>query len=434
MQAGPAAITNQLPGFSYDSAGNMLTGGYGFDAENRIATLSGQNAYVYDGDGERVRKLVPLGGTVYWGGGAGSALVESDASGTPTAEYVFAGARRIARRDISDGSVKYYFGDNLNSATAVTDATGNVLEQYDYAPYGELHWTSGSDTNHYLFTGKERDTETGLDYFGARYYANSMGRFLTPDWADKPTAVPYANYGNPQSLNLYAYVQNKPTTVADPDGHDAGDIATSGKGVTDTSGPPIADSPGRIFFLVLDLFDMPQVDRNRIPGPGSAKVQAAVLAAQGQAAQGQAQTLILTCQTTGGGPGKKDWTVDFRLSGKAPVAGVIIQTIKRTDPNGKALPDFWEGGSAWTVNKGSRTTAPNPEDKNHLVHDDTWENPPGTTVHGEARFYPGLSELPGGIPLNDETTAGRLPSTTHGPQLPTEEASQPCERTWTAPP
>jgi RHS repeat-associated protein len=71
----------------------------------------------------------------------------------------------------------------------------------------------------YKFTGKERDTESGLDLFGARYYGSSLGRFITPDWAAKPTAVPYAHFGNPQSLNLYSYALNNPTTLGDPDGH-----------------------------------------------------------------------------------------------------------------------------------------------------------------------------------------------------------------------
>jgi RHS repeat-associated protein len=68
-------------------------------------------------------------------------------------------------------------------------------------------------------TGKERDSESGLDMFGARYYGSSLGRFMTPDWAAKPTNVPYASFGNPQSLNLYSYVNNNPTTTRDPDGH-----------------------------------------------------------------------------------------------------------------------------------------------------------------------------------------------------------------------
>jgi RHS repeat-associated protein len=68
-------------------------------------------------------------------------------------------------------------------------------------------------------TGKERDTESGNDYFGARYYASAMGRFMSPDWAAKATPVPYAKLDNPQSLNLYAYVGNNPLSRMDPDGH-----------------------------------------------------------------------------------------------------------------------------------------------------------------------------------------------------------------------
>jgi RHS repeat-associated protein len=68
-------------------------------------------------------------------------------------------------------------------------------------------------------TGKERDSESNLDNFGARYYASTTGRFMSPDWALKPISVPYANFGDPQSLNLYSYVNNNPTTTRDPDGH-----------------------------------------------------------------------------------------------------------------------------------------------------------------------------------------------------------------------
>jgi len=76
-----------------------------------------------------------------------------------------------------------------------------------------------------ISTGKERDTETGLDDFGARYYASVMGRFMTPDWAAKPTAVPYASFGDPQTLNLYSYVENGPLNRVDADGHVAGLVA-----------------------------------------------------------------------------------------------------------------------------------------------------------------------------------------------------------------
>jgi RHS repeat-associated protein len=75
------------------------------------------------------------------------------------------------------------------------------------------------DTQAVKFTGKERDAETGLDYFGARYYSGGQGRFMTPDWSAEPEPVPYADFSDPQSLNLYAYVRNDPLTNRDLDGH-----------------------------------------------------------------------------------------------------------------------------------------------------------------------------------------------------------------------
>jgi len=75
-----------------------------------------------------------------------------------------------------------------------------------------------------LSTGKECDTESGNDYFMARYYASSMGRFLSPDWSAKIVPVPYAKLTDPQSLNLYAYMLNNPLAGVDPDGHCGFDI------------------------------------------------------------------------------------------------------------------------------------------------------------------------------------------------------------------
>jgi len=68
-------------------------------------------------------------------------------------------------------------------------------------------------------TGKERDAESGNDYFEARYYSSAMGRFLSPDWSAKEDPIPYAKLDDPQSLNLYAYVRNNPLSRTDPDGH-----------------------------------------------------------------------------------------------------------------------------------------------------------------------------------------------------------------------
>ncbi len=68
----------------------------------------------------------------------------------------------------------------------------------------------------YLFTGKERDAESGLDNFGARYMGSSLGRFMSPD----PKAFSARTVGNPQKWNKYAYVLNNPVAFFDPDGKD----------------------------------------------------------------------------------------------------------------------------------------------------------------------------------------------------------------------
>lgn len=77
-----------------------------------------------------------------------------------------------------------------------------------------------------IFTGKERDSESGNDYFGARYYASTMGRFLSPDWSAKEEPVPYAKLDNPQTLNLYQYMRNNPLGGVDADGHQEGFVIT----------------------------------------------------------------------------------------------------------------------------------------------------------------------------------------------------------------
>ena len=71
-----------------------------------------------------------------------------------------------------------------------------------------------------ISTGKERDTESGNDDLLARYYANTYGRFITPDWSAKVMPVPYVVLGDPQSLDLYSYVRNNPLINVDLDGHD----------------------------------------------------------------------------------------------------------------------------------------------------------------------------------------------------------------------
>src|SRR5437660_8699477 len=194
---------------------------YVYDAENRISSTSGFS-YVYDADGNRVQKInsntTPDTGTLYWYMSPGI-VAESDLSGNLQSEYVFFDGERIARKDFPGNAVSYYFSDHLKTASVITDAVGTTKSESDNYPWGgELQFLK-CDSNHYKFTGKERDAETGLDYFGARHYSNGLGRFITPDWAAKATAVPYADFADPQTLSLYTYVRNLPTTKSDPDGH-----------------------------------------------------------------------------------------------------------------------------------------------------------------------------------------------------------------------
>jgi RHS repeat-associated protein len=94
----------------------------------------------------------------------------------------------------------------------------NAIYNYDDALACLFSAASGHCS---IFTNKERDSESGNDYFGARYYASTMGRFLSPDWSAKVEPIPYSKLDDPQSLNLYAYVLNNPLTKSDPDGHES---------------------------------------------------------------------------------------------------------------------------------------------------------------------------------------------------------------------
>ena len=172
--------------------------------------------YTYDGDGNRVQKS---NGKIYWYGAGTEILDESDASGNITDEYVFFGGKRVAHRSVSSGSIYYYVEDFLGSSRAITTSTGALCYDADFYPYGGERVVTNTCAQNYKFESKERDTETGNDDFGARYYTSRLGRWLSPDWSSVPAPVPYANLTNPQTLNLYAMARDNPETSVDPDGH-----------------------------------------------------------------------------------------------------------------------------------------------------------------------------------------------------------------------
>ncbi len=227
-----ALTNNQLSSYGYDAAGNMTGNNptaYYYDAENRLVWTSGimgdnDERYIYDADGNRVEKCVAgsattacptsgTNGTLYWTGTGSAALDESDLSGNMLEQYVFFGGLRVARRDVSTGAIHFYFSDHLGSESVVENATGTSCEQdIDYYPYGgQENDYCPNVAQHYKFTGKERDTESGLDNFGARYDSSSMGRFMSPD----PLG---GSLVDPQTLNKYSYVRNNPINLTDPTG------------------------------------------------------------------------------------------------------------------------------------------------------------------------------------------------------------------------
>lgn len=121
--------------------------------------------------------------------------------------------------------VRYYHPDHLGSSSIVTDANGQPISEKAFHPFGETRHALASTEESYQFTQKERDRESGLDYFEARYLNAALGRFastdpkyLAPDGLSSSDLGSFL--GRPQALNLYAYVFNNPLRYNDPTGLD----------------------------------------------------------------------------------------------------------------------------------------------------------------------------------------------------------------------
>lgn len=233
MQYNPAnrvASSNILPaGFVYDAAGNVLNDGvnqYVYDGESRLCAVKNLNGslfgYIYDAEGRRVAKgtlttlsCIPgANGFVltssYLLGLNGEQVSETDANGNWLHTNVFANGGLLAT--YSGANTYFALNDGLGTKRAQYTATG-VLTNYASLPFGDNLTPSGPgpDATEHHFTGKERDTESGLDYFGARYYGSNIGRFMSPD------PGPYVKH-DPQTWNRYAYTRNNPLKYIDPTG------------------------------------------------------------------------------------------------------------------------------------------------------------------------------------------------------------------------
>jgi len=226
---------NGTKDYQYDAAGNVTKNAQGqtfvYDAENKQITYNngpdintGGASYYYDGDGRRVKKVTAGGTSVF----------VYDAMGQLVAEY----SNEAPQPDA--GGTKYLTADKLGSPRVTTSQNGSIT-RHDYAPFGEdlgekLPATRTAeykqDSVRKQFTGQERDKESGLDYFNARYYSSVQGRFMSID----PLAAS-GKTANPQSWNRYAYVLNNPAKLVD----------TTGMSPTD---PPADSKPPHVFVTV----------------------------------------------------------------------------------------------------------------------------------------------------------------------------------------
>ena len=236
----PLLVTQQFPGNRwapavgpaqcYDSSGNLVgeqaaqgtcsgnvapasaVSKYWYDAEARlveaVTPVTASTKYEYDAEGRRVRKVAGTAQTVFVYDGQGQLAAEYDSATSG-----------------SSPGIQYLTQDHLGSTRLITNAGGAATECIDYLPFGSeipASWgnraggcysAAGSSKVRLKFTGNERDAETGLDYFGARYFSGAQGRFTSPD---EPLLD--QNPENPQSWNLYAYGRNNPLRNRDLDG------------------------------------------------------------------------------------------------------------------------------------------------------------------------------------------------------------------------
>jgi RHS repeat-associated protein len=240
--AGPFGAT-----YSYDAAGNMSAmphlGALTWNALNQLKEVDlrggGKAYYVYGAGGQRLRKVVERpGGLVTERLYVGSLEITRERTGAAvTLEretlHIADSAGRIAKADTktidvngSDSAplgtpvIRYIYGNHLGNASLTTDTLGQPLSYEEYHPYGSTSYRSARpgenlSLKRYRFTAKERDEETGLAYYGARYYAPWLGRWTSPDPA-----------GFVDGFNLFRYARNSPARYVDTNGMQSSDVRT----------------------------------------------------------------------------------------------------------------------------------------------------------------------------------------------------------------
>ena len=208
--------------YLYDLNGNMTrrdpTGAdyydFLYDTENRLYQAKKNGAvlatFTYDGDGNRVKSVLGSTTTLFVG-------QHYETSGGVVTKYYAAGGARVAMRQ---GSTFYWlFSDHLGSTSKVANSSGALQSQQLYTAWGQTRYTSGTLPTRYTYTGQYTYATTsandfGMIYYGARFYDNSLGRFVSPD-----SIIPTGQ--GVQGWDRFAFVNNNPVRYTDPSGHSA---------------------------------------------------------------------------------------------------------------------------------------------------------------------------------------------------------------------
>jgi len=174
-----------------------------WDVENRPVTITGGASFVYDGDGNRVKKTEG-GQTVLYI----NKYYEKNLTTGEATTYYYPGDRLVAKR--TGTALQYIHEDHLTGTSVVSASTGSFVSSIKYLPFGETR--SGDVPTDRKFTGQRLDGTGLYYYYGARYYDPAIGRFISAG-SITPSLM------NPQSLSRYSYVLNNPLRYTDPTRH-----------------------------------------------------------------------------------------------------------------------------------------------------------------------------------------------------------------------
>ena len=196
-----------MTGYVYDAEGRRVAKGsimiWSCDAStNGFEASANETDYVLDQNGHQITEMTSDGSSMHWahtnvwvdGQLIANYSASTDSNGNPS------------------GTLQFLLNDWLGTRRAMTDYAGLRQQTCASLPFGDGETCASTPTEH-LFTGKERDSESGNDYFGARYYASSMGRWMSPD-----PSMEGAILELPQTWNKYSYEYNRPLYGTDPDG------------------------------------------------------------------------------------------------------------------------------------------------------------------------------------------------------------------------